>query len=226
MELIGHRGCPAHNPENTIPAVRAAATHLPTVEVDVRRCGSGHLVAHHDPTVDRLTDATGDLTDYTLPELQQLTLTDTDATIPHLPDLIDAVPSETRIQLELKELGLAPDVLTLIADIPNPVRITSFLSIALATIRDHPHDVPTGYLFSEPVTNPIQTARTLECATLHPPAPLCQTTDIVADAHAAGLDVIAWQPGETAVSLSDLAAHGVDGITVDTWDVTSPQPTS
>lgn len=58
--LIGHRGDPAHAPENTLVSVRSAiARGARAVEVDVRRSSDGVWVALHDSTLKRTTGRRG-----------------------------------------------------------------------------------------------------------------------------------------------------------------------
>src|SRR6056297_246672 len=110
MELIGHRGCAAQCPENTVRAVKRAAQYLDAIEVDVRRCGSGELVVFHDETVDRLTDESGPIADLSWTELRNLDVLDSGESIPTLDHVLDAFPQGVRAQLELKDTGIAADV--------------------------------------------------------------------------------------------------------------------
>lgn len=72
-QLSAHRGDVAAAPENTIPAfLSAVAKGAPQIEFDVNMSSDGHLVVMHDATVDRTTDGTGKVTDFTLAELKAL----------------------------------------------------------------------------------------------------------------------------------------------------------
>ncbi|MFE9371252.1 glycerophosphodiester phosphodiesterase [Streptomyces sp. NPDC006711] len=58
VTVFGHRGAPAHAPENTLGSVRAAADlGVEWVENDVQRTRDGALVVIHDTTLKRTTDA-------------------------------------------------------------------------------------------------------------------------------------------------------------------------
>lgn len=71
--VIGHRGNAAHAPENTLTSLcQAIAAGADAVEFDVRLTRDGHVVLHHDPTVDRTSDGTGAVRDKTLAELCML----------------------------------------------------------------------------------------------------------------------------------------------------------
>ncbi|MCF7952626.1 MAG: glycerophosphodiester phosphodiesterase [Spirochaetales bacterium] len=65
--LLGHRGCSAVAPENTIPAFQKILEYqIPGVELDVQQCRSGELLVIHDSNLKRITglDALVSETDY------------------------------------------------------------------------------------------------------------------------------------------------------------------
>ena len=70
--VVGHRGLPAHAPEETLATFRACIDLRVGVELDVRRTRDGQLVCLHDATLDRTTDGKGKLADVSLRELRQL----------------------------------------------------------------------------------------------------------------------------------------------------------
>lgn len=71
--VIAHRGNAAHAPENTLESFeQAVSLGADALEVDVHLSSDGHVVAMHDPTVDRTTDGTGALARLTLAELERL----------------------------------------------------------------------------------------------------------------------------------------------------------
>ncbi len=71
---IAHRGgiVPGY-PENTLAAYRRAISFgVDVIEIDLRGTRDGEVIVLHDETLDRTTDGTGKVTDYTLGELKQL----------------------------------------------------------------------------------------------------------------------------------------------------------
>lgn len=72
-----HRGQPG--PENTMEAFRTAIAADPSrlLETDIRELADGTLVLMHDATVDRTTDGTGNVADFTAPSWAALDATDT-----------------------------------------------------------------------------------------------------------------------------------------------------
>jgi glycerophosphoryl diester phosphodiesterase len=70
--VIGHRGNAAHAPENTLESFRqAVALGVDALELDVHQTVDGHVVAIHDPTLDRTTSGSGRIEQMTLAEVRQ-----------------------------------------------------------------------------------------------------------------------------------------------------------
>ena len=72
--LQAHRGLSHRYPENTILAFREAAKvpYYFGMETDVQMTSDGVLVCMHDSTLDRTTNATGKVSDYTWAELRKV----------------------------------------------------------------------------------------------------------------------------------------------------------
>jgi len=71
---IAHRGGiePGYA-ENTLAAYRRAISYgVDVIEIDLRGTRDGEVIILHDETLDRTTDGTGEVTDYTLGQLKQL----------------------------------------------------------------------------------------------------------------------------------------------------------
>ena len=70
---IAHRGWSARYPENTLPAFRGAVeAGADLIELDVQCTRDGHAVVLHDTTVDRTTDGSGRVCDFSLQEVKRL----------------------------------------------------------------------------------------------------------------------------------------------------------
>ena len=71
--MIAHRGTARYAPENTLPAIQKAIdAGFDYVEIDVRFTKDGVPVLLHDPKLDRTTNGSGPLSDYTLEEIKKL----------------------------------------------------------------------------------------------------------------------------------------------------------
>lgn len=215
MDIVGHRGCRDHYPENTVEAVRGSAPHVDLVEVDVQRCQSGEIVAFHDDRLGPLTDGRGPVRDHTYAELSRLRVEGSDATIPTLPDVLDALPEGAGINIELKHTGMADDVARLVSDLDREVIVSSFEPDATAAFQDEP--VSTAHLFVGFFEQNLETAAELGCEYVHPFHEVVDS-EAVERAHARGLGVNAWTvPSSTEIS--KLRDAGVDGVIVDSWEI-------
>lgn len=71
--VSGHRGEKTHGAENTVSAFRRAFdSGVDMMETDVRMTKDGGLILMHDEKVDRTTDGTGLVKDYTFDEIRRL----------------------------------------------------------------------------------------------------------------------------------------------------------
>jgi len=89
---IAHRGGSLEGEENTLPAfahaVRLGYSHL---ELDVHLTADGHVVIHHDPTLERMFRTPQAIADLTLAELRQIRSAG-GATVPLLSELLEDHP--------------------------------------------------------------------------------------------------------------------------------------
>ncbi|WP_254768077.1 glycerophosphodiester phosphodiesterase [Salinilacihabitans rarus] len=214
MRLIAHRGFAAAAPENTVAALRSAAERADAVEFDVRRCGSGELVVVHDETVDRVTDGTGAVADLTLEELRSLTVGRSDERIPTLDEVLAALPPGVDVNLEVKAVGVAADVLDALDGVDNRVVVTSFLLPELRAVRDLDPEQPTGLLAGRSLDHPVTTAVELDCDVLGASSRRCLGTRLVSRAKHLGLEVHAWDV-EKRLTATLLGLRGVDYVSSD-----------
>lgn len=72
MKVVAHRGYSGKYPENTMLAFeKAAEAGCDEIELDVQLTKDGTVVVIHDETIDRVTNGTGFVRDYTCEELQK-----------------------------------------------------------------------------------------------------------------------------------------------------------
>ncbi len=70
---VAHRGASGHAPEHTIPSYKLGDEMKGDyIEIDLQMTKDGELIAMHDESVDRTTNGTGLVKDYTLEEIKQL----------------------------------------------------------------------------------------------------------------------------------------------------------
>lgn len=80
--VVAHRGDWRHAPENSISAINsAAAMGVDMVEIDIQKTKDGDFVLMHDGNINRMTDGTGNISDYTVEELKKFRLRFNDGTL-------------------------------------------------------------------------------------------------------------------------------------------------
>lgn len=208
--ICGHRGTPAHRPENTLAGFAYAHDLGATwIEFDVRPAGDGELVVHHDP-VDRHGNTIAAVSSSAL-----------DADVPTLAAVVEACPHlGLDIELKTDEIGQTSDafartaveqVHALLADRLDTVVVTSFDAATLALFREAAPGVGTGLLFHDRSGEwAIAEALRSGHGAIVPWHPLVNRR-LVDDAHEAGLDVMTWTVNSAAAAKRVLYA-GVDMI--------------
>lgn len=209
MRCIAHRGFARLYPENTLTAVRQAAAQADMIEVDVRRCGSGELVVFHDETVDRLTDETGAVADYAAAELAEMNVDRSGEGIPTLADVLDVVPPDVGLNLELKESGLIEDVQAAVEGTGIEVWLSSFDTDVVATAAEAT-DWPVVLIVDDASEAAIERAAGIGCAGIAPHWRLIDFA-LIERAHRSDLSVYAWPINDVERARS-LRKMEVDGI--------------
>jgi glycerophosphoryl diester phosphodiesterase len=113
---MAHRGDSDHAPENTLAAFRlAAAAGADIIETDLWFTADGHLVCHHDETLERMTGDPRRVNEVPLAEIQRLPIRSRFAAdhpaerIPTLAAVLAQVPPAIFLALELKDPRFGAD---------------------------------------------------------------------------------------------------------------------
>jgi len=241
---IAHRGCAGESPENTIAAFeRALAQGAGALESDIHLTRDGVPILIHDASIDRVTDASGSVADFSADELRSFDAgyhfsPDGGQTHPYrnrgvrIPSLEDAFHHfpDSRFNLELKAPG--PGLIDATLELVAKHRRESITLLTagddgiMAKLRDR-----LGGL-----TNPIAQGASegdiqefLSCAaagTEPPPGPMALqippdfdgkplvNAPLIEFAHACGIQVHVWTVNEPA-EMRRLLDLGADGIITD-----------
>jgi glycerophosphoryl diester phosphodiesterase len=228
--LIGHRGARFEAPENTVAGFRyTRALGIDAFELDVWLAKDGELVVHHDATIDRTTNGTGAVVDFTSAELAALDARSVHTEwpervgVPRLAEVLDAFAGDTELhwQIEIKrDIGerldrVAPMLLGMIdqAGIAEQTVVSSFDASALERVRALDPDRPLAFIGKYDSPADLETAIRLNtiCACI----PITTgSAEIVRAAREAGLDVTGW-PSNSPEVIDTFIAWGATSLTTD-----------
>jgi glycerophosphoryl diester phosphodiesterase len=210
---IGHRGVMGVEPENTIRSfVRAAGEGLDGIELDLHLSKDGQLIVMHDATVDRTTDGSGAISDFTLAELRELDAGQGER-VPIFEEVLQAVDGP--VQAEIKDVAAARVLAEVLhdGDLLERVSVLSFHDEALRQVRTCLPAVRTVLVAGH--TGPDLVARAegagAELVSLELPK---LSLEVVDRCHGAGIAVIAWTVN-TDRDLALARALGLDGAVTD-----------
>lgn len=207
--VIAHRGASLEAPENSVAAIeRASSLGADWVEVDVRMAVDETLVLVHDEMVETVL-----VSDSSLAELRSVR-----ADIATLREGLGAA-GRIGVNLELKPPFPDPErfaslVATEVRDHPGSIMFSSFwwpiLGFVSQVMDRAQIGVLSGHLFDEDGREAIAHAIERGYRTILPEDPAV-TSDLVGEAHNAGLKIIAWTV-DSSRRIEELATWGVDGI--------------
>jgi glycerophosphoryl diester phosphodiesterase len=233
--VIAHRGASARAPENTLPAMRAAAAAgADLVEFDVQRTADGHLIIVHDTTFARTTNVAevfpGRQNDpvgsFTLSEVRQLDAGSwkgpqyAGTHVPTLRSLLTTMrPTRTGLLLELKNPMLYAGYESQVAHLltttgfvaAGRVWVHSFDADSLERLHDLAPSVPVGLITENGAAPGADTSWLTTVNT---------TTGTLSDAMVdsagnEGLGVVAWPAltgQDTRAQMERLVGDGVTAI--------------
>lgn len=230
---IAHRGASGHAPENTMAAFeKAFEMKADYIEIDVQMTKDGELIAIHDTTVNRTTNGTGSVGDYTLEEIQQLDAGSwfgqefVGERIPTFEEIIDTYRGKIGLLIELKSPELYPGVEEKVAEAlmernmhkPNneKIIIQSFNHESVQQSKALLQNLPHGVLASTSWANVTdeQLAQFATYADYFNPNMNIVTDELVDRVHIAGMKMYPYTV-RTQEQADNLFERNVDGIITD-----------
>ena len=221
MWTIAHRGASGYAPENTRAAFDLAIDLGATaIETDVRVTTDGELVLFHDATVDRTSDATGPVDDFSLAELRALDLGGwfgpafRGERIVTLDEVLDEYAARIPLVLEIKDPRATKPLVErlLLRGLVDRVQVTSFLWYPLLDARALSPELTLGFLTPSFDADLVERVRRRGFNQVCPRVDQL-TAARVAHAHERGLAVRAWGISHR-FEIQRLIETGTDGATV------------
>ncbi|HET7582286.1 MAG TPA: glycerophosphodiester phosphodiesterase family protein [Candidatus Limnocylindria bacterium] len=172
--VVAHRGASAQAPENTMEAYQLAVeAGADAIELDVHLSQDGQMALIHDETIDRTTDGVGSVARINMDTLRRFDLgarfTAPDGSqpyagrglrIPTLPEVLEWLPADIGLVVEIKARASVPLVVEALRDHParrdERVSVISFDEASIDEAHALDPGLPTGYLLVP--TQPIEPA--------------------------------------------------------------------
>lgn len=206
VKILAHRGASGYAPENTISAFKLAEKlKADGIELDVQLTKDGEMVVIHDEKINRTSDGSGFVKDYTLKELKKLNFNASFKNykfeeIPTLEEVFNLYKNNNMIiNAELKTSliqypGIEEKILKLAqqAGMENRIIYSSFNHFSIKKIKELNSDAVTGMLFSDGIVNITDYASSLKVSYLHPATYSLYYENFIENALAAGLKLNVW----------------------------------
>ena len=222
---FAHRGYSGKYPENTMLAFRKAAeAGADGIELDVQLTRDGEPVIIHDELVDRTTDGTGRVKDFTLAELQALDASyiytgqygrNPIPTLREYCEFVKDLPIVTNIEMKTgvyEYLGMEEKVWAMIQEyhLEEKVIISSFNHFTILRMREIAPKLKYGFLSETWIIDAGKYCHEHGVACYHPMF-RSLTQEAVAELKQYGLEINTYTVN-TEEDVRDLAAKGIDAV--------------
>ena len=225
---LAHRGFSGMYPENTMLAFSKAVLEgrCDGLEIDVHFSKDGELMVIHDRSLERTTNGTGCVSDYTYDDLMHLDAgVKFDARfagerIPKLIQVLELVKNNSlMLNIELKNYeteypGMEQAIVLLIKKmgLEKQVFLSSFNHISIAECKRSYPEISAGILYHQPLFGAEKYCSTVGADAIHPHYRLLRyEKDLAERCHAAGLCVNTWTVNEE-VDMEHMIMQQVDSI--------------
>lgn len=205
-KIFAHRGASAYAPENTVEAFALAMEQgADGIELDVQMTKDGQVVVIHDETIDRVSDGTGAVRDYTLEELKKFHFSNhmenyENAVIPTLKEVLDLIKSSSMLlNIELKTgiywyPNLEEKTMELVkeAGMEDRVIYSSFNHYSIKKILEMNPHAECAFLYSDVILNVDKYAKNAGVCGLHPAVYHLKMAEFLKEYQESGLKVRVW----------------------------------
>ncbi len=217
IKIIGHRGAPKYEPENTLSSFKKAIKlGADMIEVDARLTKDKKVIIMHDTTVDRTTDGKGYVRNMTLKKIKRLK-TKNNETPPTLQETINLLKNKKiGINIHIKEYKATDKVIDIIKKnrFQKKTIISSLIRKSLARTKELEPKIRTALLISKPRIRYINIGKKLGCYALNPMYHII-TKRMVVRAHKNGFKVNAWTIKNKLQAFKSKIYYKVDGLITD-----------
>jgi len=214
---IAHRGASGYEPENSRAAFqKAIELGADMIELDVYACKSGELVLMHDSTVDRTTDGSGFIADFSLAELKTFKLSNGESILT-LEEALELIDRRIKVNIEVKTDVPVQKVASLIQKYVkekgwtyDQFLVSSFNHWDLKKIAELDSSIIIGALLGHLSLHLAQEVEDLSPYSIHPHLGWV-SRELIDDAHRRGMKVFIWTANEKR-EIEQMIELGADGI--------------
>ena len=234
--IFAHRGFSGYYPENTMLAFQKTAEEslADGIELDIQMTKDGELVIMHDETLDRTTNGSGYLKDYTLEELKTLSVgVNVKGFFPHqtIPTLREYFTwlKTTRLitNIELKTSvfeykGIEEKLIAMVHEfgLEEQIWYSSFNHYTIAKVKELMPEAKCGLLMDTWLMNVGSYAASQNAATVNACSWFCCKEGVAEDLHAHGIKLQAWTPNDADL-MKKLVGCGTDVLITNFPDIAS-----
>ena len=205
-KIYAHRGASGYAPENTLEAFKLAIKQgSEGIELDVQLTKDGEVVVIHDETIDRVSNKTGFVKDYTLAELREFSFDNNiegykNTKIPTLKEVLELLkPTNLMLNIELKTSiiwyeNIEEKVLKLVydADMRDRVIYSSFNHYSIKKIKNLDEKANTALLFGDVILYTVNYIKNANIPAIHPPVYQLKMDNFLDEYINSGLDIRVW----------------------------------
>lgn len=225
-KIWAHRGASGYAPENTMEAFRLAVQmEADGVELDVQLTKDGEIVVVHDERIDRMSDGTGRVVDYTLEELKQFNFNKSHpgyeevCRIPTLREVLECLKDTgLMVNIELKTgsipyEGIERKTAELVREMGYEKRIlySSFNHRSLLKVREYQPDAKLAFLFSNELSKAAEYAKLNGVQGLNPYVSFTLCEEEMRECRRNNIEINVWTVNDRK-DMKRLIEAGVEGI--------------
>lgn len=225
-KVWGHRGASGYAPENTLEAFRLAAEMgADGVELDVQLTKDGEIVVIHDEWIDRVSDGSGLVVNYTLEELKQFNFNKMHpeyadcCKIPTLREVLEELQDTgLMVNIELKTgvnfyEGIEEKVVALVKEMgyENRVLYSSFNHKSVLKVREYNSGARLAFLHSHEISMAAEYAKLNQVHALNPSVTCTLYEDEIRECQKQNIDINVWTVNSEA-DMRRLIGMGVSAI--------------
>lgn len=221
IQVSAHRGFSYIAPENTIYAFQAAIdSNADYIELDVQLTADKQLVVFHDKTLNRTTNGSGKISDYTYEELQQFSAGKwfrsefEDAKIMLLSDVLEFIGHKALLNIEIKNIGNVNETVEKTVELvkkyglTSSCYITSFSYKALKKVKEIEPKIKTALIANIATSTAYSQLPDIDAVSMNY---IFVNKSVVNSAHQNGKLIFVWTVDNES-DIRKMVSLGVDNI--------------